>query len=100
MSSMVGKACKSVETMHSRGGYCELIIVTTPILNHKDGHYVRSNMVALKHHDFKKDADLNAHVKVFNYAIKTNVETSKEYIINVFNYMLKDMTSNWCHNYI
>jgi hypothetical protein len=57
-------------------------------------------MVALKDHDYKKDVDLNVHVKVFNYAIKVNIKTSKEYIINEFSYMLKDTTSDWCHNYI
>jgi hypothetical protein len=56
--------------------------------------------MVLKHFDFKKDVDLDAHVKVFNYAIKENVETSKKYMINVFNYMLKDMTLDWCHNYM
>jgi hypothetical protein len=57
-------------------------------------------MVALKHCDFKKNANLDAHVKVFNYAIKANVKTSKEYMINVFNYTLRDTTSDWCHNYM
>jgi hypothetical protein len=33
-------------------------------------------------------------------AAKTNVETSKKYIINAFSYMLIDATSNWCHNYM
>jgi hypothetical protein len=56
-------------------------------------------MVALKYPNFKKDVDLDAHVRVFNSTIKANIETSKEYIINVFNYTLKDMTSDWCHNY-
>ncbi len=31
---------------------------------------------------------------MFNYAIKTNAETSKEYIINAFNYTLKGTTSD------
>jgi hypothetical protein len=31
---------------------------------------------------------------MFNYVVKTNVETFEEYIINVFNYMLRDMASN------
>jgi hypothetical protein len=57
-------------------------------------------MVVLKYPDFKKDIDLNAHVKMFNFVVKANVETFKEYIINVFSYMLRDMTSDWCHNYM
>jgi hypothetical protein len=76
------------------------IVVTTPILVHKNGHYVRPNKVALKYLYFKKDVDLNVHVRVFNFVIKTNVETSKKYIINVFNYMLRDTTSSWCHIYM
>jgi hypothetical protein len=51
-------------------------------------------MVALKYHDFKKDVDLNVHVKVFNSVVKANVETFEEYIINAFNYKLKGTTSN------
>jgi hypothetical protein len=60
------------------------------ILDHRDGHYVKPNRVTLKYFDFKKDVDLNAHVKVFNFVVKTNVKTFEEYIIDVFNYMLKD----------
>jgi hypothetical protein len=32
--------------------------------------------------------------------VKVNAKTSKEYIINAFSYMLRDTTSNWCHNYM
>jgi hypothetical protein len=64
------------------------------ILDDKNGHYVKPNRVALKYFDFKKDADLNANVRVFNFAVKTNVETSKKYIINDFSHMLRDTTSN------
>jgi len=53
---------------------------------------VKPNKVALKCPNFKQDVDPNAHVKVFNYIMKVNVETSKKYIINAFNYMLKHMT--------
>jgi hypothetical protein len=70
------------------------------ILDHKDGHYVRPNMVAFKYPDFKKDVDPNALVKVFNSLVKVNVETFEEYIINAFNYTVKDTTSNRCHNYM
>jgi len=48
-------------------------------------------MVAFKYPDFIKDANPNAHVRVFNFIIKKNAKTFEEYIINAFNYMLKDM---------
>jgi hypothetical protein len=78
----------------------DTFIVTTPILDHIDGHYVMPNKVALKYRDFKNNVDLDAHVRVFNFAIKPNVETFEEYIINVFSYMLRDTTLDWCHNYM
>ncbi len=31
---------------------------------------------------------------MFNFAVKANAETSKEYINTAFNYMLRDTTSN------
>jgi hypothetical protein len=37
---------------------------------------------------------------MFNSAIESNVETSEEYMINVFSYTLRDTTSEWCHNYM
>jgi len=51
-------------------------------------------MVALKYHDFKKFVDPYGHVKMFNSVMKANVETFEKYIINLFNYMLKNTTSN------
>jgi len=32
--------------------------------------------------------------------MKVNAQTFKEYIINVFSYMLKDTALDWCHNYM
>jgi hypothetical protein len=61
---------------------------------------VKPNKVALKYLDFKKDVDLDAHVKVFNFAVKENAKTFEEYIINSFSYTLRDTTLNWCHNYM
>jgi hypothetical protein len=49
---------------------------------------------------FKKIANLDAHVKVFNSTVKGNAETSKKYIINAFSYMIRYTTSNYCHNYM
>jgi hypothetical protein len=37
---------------------------------------------------------------MYNYVIKVNAKTSKKYIINLFNYMLKDTASDWCDNYM
>jgi len=94
MSSMIVGGRRSANVMHSRGRYRELIILTTPILDHRNGHYVKPNRVVLKYLDFKKDVDPYVHVKMFNSIIKENVKTSKEYVINAFSYKLKDMTSN------
>jgi hypothetical protein len=92
MNSMATKGCKSA--VHLRGGYGEPIDVTMPSFDHRDGHYVRPNRVALKYLNFKKDIDPSAHVKVFN------AKTFEEYIINALNYMLKDTASNRCHSYM
>jgi hypothetical protein len=97
---MVVGRCKSVNAIHSKGGYWEPIVVTTRILDHKDGHYVRPNRVALKYLNFKNDVDQDAHVKVFNYVVQANAKTFEEYIINVFNYMLRNTALDWCHNYM
>jgi hypothetical protein len=56
--------------------------------------------VAFKYPEFKKDVDLDAHVRMFNSIMKANAKTFEEYIINAFNYMLRDIASNWCHSYM
>jgi hypothetical protein len=43
---------------------------------------------------------MDVHIKVFNFVLKANAESFEEYIINVFSYMLKDTTLDWCHNYM
>ncbi len=48
----------------------------------------------LKYPDHKKDANPNTHVNVFHVVVITNGKTSKEYIINSFNYILKETTSS------
>jgi hypothetical protein len=100
MNSMVPKRYTNVNVMNSKGRYQEPFAVTTLILDHKYGHYVRPNMVALKYPNFKKDVNLDAHVRVFNFVVKVNVEIYKKYIINAFSYTLKYTTSDWCHNYM
>jgi hypothetical protein len=87
---MAIRRCKSANAMHSRGGYQEPIAVIAPILNHRNGHYVRPNWVTLKYPNFKKDIDPDVHVRAFNFVIKRNAETFEKYII----YTLIDTTSN------
>jgi hypothetical protein len=88
------------DVVHPKGGYREPIIITIPILDHKDGHYVKPNMVAFKYLDFKKDVDSDAHVRMLNFVVKTNEKTFEEYIINVFSYTLRYTTLDWCHDYM
>ncbi len=97
---MVVRRYKSANAMHPRKGYQEPFAIITPILDHRDGHYVRPNKVTIKYLDFKKNVDPNAHVIVFNSIVKANAKTFEEYIINAFSYTLKDTTLNWCHNYM
>jgi hypothetical protein len=54
MNSMGPGGCKNANVVHSRGGDQGPIVVIAPIFDHKDGHYVRPNMVALKYPNFKK----------------------------------------------
>ncbi len=89
-SSMAIGGYINVNATNIKKGYQKPYVIIAPILNHKDGHYVRPNNVALKYLNFEKDVDPNAHVKMFNSTIKTNVETFEEYIINAFSYTLKD----------
>ncbi len=100
MKSMVNGRYINVDVVNKIGGYQKSSTVSVPIFYHRNGHYVRPNKIVFMYLDFKKDVDPNVHVKVFNFVVKTNVETSEKYIINVFNYMLKYTTSYWCHNYI
>ncbi len=79
---------KNANVANPKGRYLKPSNVITPILDHRDGHYVRPNKVTLKYHDFKRDVDLNVHVIVFNFVVKTNAKTFEEYIINAFSYTL------------
>jgi hypothetical protein len=81
---------RNANAANPRGGYQEPFTLTTLIIDHRDGHYVSSNRVAFKYPHFKKDTNPDVHVRVFNYVIKENVKTFKEYIINAFSYMLRD----------
>ncbi len=48
----------------------------------------------LKYPNYKKEANPDVHVKVFNATVRTNGETSKKEKINAFSYTLKEMASN------
>jgi hypothetical protein len=52
MSSMAIRRYKSVDVANPKGGYQKSFAITAPILDHKDGHYVKPSMVALKYLDF------------------------------------------------
>ncbi len=86
MNSMVVGRYRSADATNPRGGYQESSVVTTLILDHRDGHFVRPNRVTFKYPDFKKDVDPNAHVRVFKYVVKVNAKTFEKYIINAFTY--------------
>ncbi len=47
MSSMSIGRYKSVDVTNPRGGYQEPFAITVPILDHKDGHYVKPKRVLL-----------------------------------------------------
>jgi len=94
MSLMAVGGYKNVDPTNIRGGYQKPSVVIAQIPNHRYSHYVKPNKVVFKYPNFKKDDDPNAHVRVFNSIVKANAETFREYIINVFSYMLIDTTSN------
>jgi hypothetical protein len=96
---MVVGGYRSVDVMNLKGRYQEPYAITAQIFDHRNDHYVRLNRVAFKYPNFKKEVDPNAHVRVFNFIIKV-VKTFEEYIINAFNYMLRNIISDWCHNYM
>jgi hypothetical protein len=76
---------KNANVVNPEGGYQEPFVVITLILAHINSYYVKSNRLAFKYLDFKKDVNPNAHVKMFNFVIKVNAKT-------MFNYTLKDTT--------
>jgi hypothetical protein len=94
MSSITIGGYRSIDVDNPRGGYQDAYVVTIGIPNHRNGHSMRPNRVVFKYLDFKKDVDLDAHVRMFNFVVKANAEAFEEYIINAFNYTLKDITSN------
>ncbi len=53
------------------------------------GLVVRLHRLTSKCSYYKKDADIDVHVKVFQASIIVNREIFKKYIIHAFNYALK-----------
>jgi hypothetical protein len=100
MNSMAIGGYKSVDAMNPKGGHQGPFAIIAQILDHKNGLYIRPNRVAIKYLDLKTNVYLDAHVRMFNSVVKVNAQTFEEYIINVFNYALRNTTSNWCHNYM
>jgi len=102
MSSLVVRGYESTNAGNLRWGYREPCIVTARIIDNKNGRFVRLNKVTLKYPDFIKDVDANVdvHVRVFDFRMKANAETFEKYIINAFSYTLRNTTLNLCHNYM
>jgi hypothetical protein len=100
MSSITIRGYKNTNAKDSKGEYRRPSVTTRGIFDQRNGHFVRPNMGVFKYHDFKKDVNLDVHVRVLNFAVKANTETCKKNIINAFSYMLRDTTLDWCHNYM
>jgi hypothetical protein len=100
MILMVVREYKSTDAENPIRRYWKPFVVTAKVPNHKNGHFVRPNRVALKYPNFKKYVHPDVYVRVFNFVMKANVKTFKEYIINAFSYALRDLSSNWCYNYM
>ncbi len=80
MNSIAVGRYKSINVKNPKGGYREPFVITQGILDHIIGHFVRPNRVVFKYPDFKKDIDLDVHVRMFNFVMKVNAKTYKEYI--------------------
>jgi hypothetical protein len=72
MSSMVAGRYISINVGNLGRGYQKPFVVTTRITNNKNGHSMKPNMITFKYPNLKKYDDPNVHVKVFNFAMKTN----------------------------
>jgi hypothetical protein len=54
----------------------------------------------LNYLEYKKDSNPNVHVQIFKVVIKATDELVNEEITNLFNFTLRNNTSNWCNNYM
>ncbi len=57
MNSIDVRGYKNANVENLREGYWEPFVITTRILDHINGHFMRPNKVALKYLDLKKDVD-------------------------------------------
>jgi hypothetical protein len=48
----------------------------------------------LNYHEYVKDSDPNAHVRIFKIVIRANNEIDDVEIVNIFSFTLKDIVSN------
>jgi hypothetical protein len=58
------------------------------------GLVARPYRLTLKYLDYKKEAYPYVHVRMFQVVVRANGKTLKEYIINAFDYTLRETTSN------
>ncbi len=63
---------KNISVEDPKGRHQEPFVKTQGILDHRNGRFVRPNRVALKYPNFKKDVNLDVHVKVFNFVVKAS----------------------------
>ncbi len=54
----------------------------------------------LNYLEYVKDSDPNAHVTVFNVAIKSNGEIEDAKMVNLFSFTFKDIVFDCCNNYM
>jgi hypothetical protein len=54
----------------------------------------------LQYLTYVKDTNLDAHIKMFKKAIKTNGEMVEVHVINLFGSILRDSISKWGENYV
>ncbi len=54
----------------------------------------------LNYPKYVKDSKPDAHIRIFKVVIKANSETNDAKIINLFSFSLRDIVSDWCHNYL
>jgi hypothetical protein len=54
----------------------------------------------LNYPKYDKDFDLDVDVKMFKTAIRINNKTYDVKIVNLFNFTLRDIMSDWCNNYM
>jgi hypothetical protein len=54
----------------------------------------------LNYLEYVENTNPNVHVRVFKAIIKANGETYDVEIVNLFNFTLKDIVSDWCNNYM